>query len=514
MSKFYSFKNKILTLITLLSISYVTTAEPWVDTSDIFLRESIEHLADQNIITTPTTTFPLMWHDIAQDLSQVASHLLDDETLNAYYYVRHQLRLAKKSQKRIEVNGANQDSRYTSFGDSYRDSANFQVHTSFLTDHFAFKFSPRYNNSPSDGEKLSYDESYIAAYLGNWVLSFGMQDRWWGPAWDTSLSMTNNARPMPAIALSRKSATPVTIPFTSHKIPWTVTTFMGQMDDDRDVKDTLLWGFRFNFRPTQNWEVGVTRLAQWAGNGRPSDLSTFWDVLKGLDNCGGNGPSQEECAAGQEPGNQMAGYDIRWSTALFNHPIGLYFSSFAEDGDSKGGLSILGEERYQFGFDTRVNLLERSWRVFTEWTDTHATCRDGNNGDGSSEIGDCYYEHHIYQTGMRYNGRTIGSLYESDATSVVFGGISQVKDNIGYQLKLRWLQLNKDNSDKAPENPLIGNTLTPIAEDLLELSGKVQYSYKNWRYMLGASFSESTFENDIKDDTDINIFFNVEYNLK
>ncbi|MFD2167940.1 capsule assembly Wzi family protein [Thalassotalea euphylliae] len=498
---------------TSLLASTSALGEPWVDTSDIFLRESIQHLADLHVITTPTTTFPLMWNDIARDLRKAKTHLLDDEALSAFAYVNQQLRMAKKGYKRIELNVANEDARFTSFGDPYRDASNIQMHTSFMTEHFAAKFSPRFNASPSDGDKVTYDGSYIAAYLGNWVASFGMQDRWWGPGWDTSLSLTNNARPMPALALSRKSAEPMTIPFTSHDIPWTVTTFMGVMDDDRVVEDTLLWGFRLNFKPAPNWEIGLTRLAQWAGDGRPKGLDTFWDVLAGLDNCGGVGPSEEECADGEEPGNQMAGYDIRYSTSLFNHPLSLYFTSFAEDGDSKGGLSILGEERYQGGIDTRANFLDRHWRLFVEWTDTYATCRDGGNGDGTSSIGDCYYEHHIYKTGMRYNGRTIGSLYENDATSVVFGAISQVQNNLAFETKFRWLQLNKDNSDKAPEDPLIGNTLTPIAENMLMLSGKIQYSYQRWRYTFGGSISESTFDNDIDDDTDMTLFVNIEYNL-
>ena len=504
-------KRTLAVLLTLTTTCAV--AEPWVDTSDLYLRESIEHLADLNIITTPTTTFPLMWHDIERDINSTPVHLLEDEALNAYSYVRHQLKLAKKNQKRLTFNAATSDNRFTSFGDSYRDNNNVQMHTSFMNEYVAAKFSPRFNPSPNDDDKISYDGSYVATYLGNWVLSAGMQDRWWGPGWDTSLSMTNNARPMPALALSRKSAVPVTIPFTNHQIPWTVTSFMGVMDDERVVKDTLLWGFRLNFRPAQNWEIGLTRLAQWGGEGRSKSFSTFLDVVAGLDNCGGVGPSAEECADGKEPGNQLAGYDIRYSTKVFDQPIALYFTSFAEDGDSKGGLSILGEERYQAGIDTRLNAFNRNWRLFAEWTDTYATCRDGKNGDGTSDIGDCYYEHHIYKTGMRYNGRTIGSLYENDATSVVFGAISQAKDNLAFQTKFRWLQLNKDNHDKAPDDDLIGNTLTPIAENMLMLSGKVRYSYRNWRFTTGANISRSSYDNDIKDDSDANIYLNIEWNI-
>jgi len=503
-----------LSIIPFLLLSSLTAhAEPWVDTSNIFLKASIQQLADIGIIKTPVTTFPLMWHDIADDLKNANSHKLSRDNKSAFSYVSHQLKLAKRNQQKIEMNIASENNRFTSFGDSFRDNNNLTIHNTFMTDYFAVNLSPSYNASPTDDDKTRYDGSYVAAFAGNWVITLGMQDRWWGPGWDSNLAMTNNARPMPTIALSRKSSQPFSIPFTEIKIPWTVTSYMGKMNDERVVDNTLLWGFRLNFKPFDNVEVGVTRLAQWAGDGRTKDIKTFFNVLKGLDNCGGNGPTVEECQDGEEPGNQLAGYDVRWSTSLFEQPIGIYYSMLAEDGDRKGGLSIFGEERYQVGFDTRLNLFNHDWLLYAEGTDTYALCKDGNNGDGTSKIGDCYYEHHIYKTGMRYKGRNIGNLYENDATTLVLGLVSQENSNISYEFKLRWLQLNKDNHDKAPDNPLIGNTLTPIAENMLMFSGKAQYSYKNWRYTFGSNLSESSYDNDINNKSNINVFLNIEYNL-
>ncbi len=486
-------------------------AEPWIDTSDIFLRANLQLLADKGVITTPVTTFPLMWHDIAKDLNQSYLSDLDQAGQQALLYVRHQLRLAKHGQKTLSINLANKDKRFTSFGEDFRARNNAQVSTSYIGDNIAAKISTTYNQSVDD-DNVRFDGSYGAFFLGNWVFSAGMQDRWWGPAWDTSLSITNNARPMPALALSRKSAVPVTIPWTEIDIPWTVTTFMGKMDDKRVIKNALLWGFRLNFKPAKNWEVGVTRLAQWGGKNRPGNFSTFVDVLKGLDNCGGNGPSVEECAAGKEPGNQLAGYDIRWSTSLFNHPIAISATMIAEDGDRKGGLSVFGEERYQATIETRISAFNYNWKLYLEGTDTYALCKDGHNGDGTSTIGDCYYEHHIYQTGMRYHQRTVGSLYDNDASTLVLGAISQSASNTQFEFKARWLRLNKDNHDKAPDNPLIGNPLTSEPEDMLMLSAKAQHSYQNWRFTLGTDVNRSKFR-DNKKDNSVNIFAKVEYNL-
>jgi hypothetical protein len=496
-----------------LSFCSLLSAEPWVDTSNIFLRSNIQLLADTGLIKTPVTTFPLMWHDIARGLKTIQLAKLSTKQINAYSYVNHQYRLAKQSRKTLKANMATDDKRFTSYGDSFRDNNSVTFSSSFMTDSLAANITTSYVNSPKDDDKVRLDGSYVAAFVGNWVFSAGKQDRWWGPAWDTSLSLTNNARPMPALAISRKSAIGLDIPFTDHSIPWTVTSFMSMMDDDRVINDALLWGFRLNFKPAANWEVGITRLAQWAGDDRPDDLNTFWRVLKGEDNCGGNGPTIEECLNGEEPGNQLAGYDIRWSSTILQQPLSVYFTMFAEDGDRKGGLSVFGEERYQLGLDTYLNFLDNDWRVYLEATDTYALCRDGVNGDGTSTIGDCYYEHSTYKTGMRYKGRSIGSSYENDASTFVLGMIAQGSNETNYEFKFRWLQLNKDNSDRAPSNPQIGNTVTEIAENVLMLSSKVQHSYRNWRFTVGADISQSKFDNDISDETDVNAYFNVEYNL-
>lgn len=482
-------------------------AEPWIDTSNIFLRESIQRLADAGYIKTPVTTYPLMWNDIAKDLKTIRLAKLTENNKNAYHYINHQLKLAKRNQQTIEASAAFNESRFTSFGDTSRYKYGVTVNQTIMTDSFAMKFSPSIVNSSHNDENTRYDGSYLATYLGNWVASIGMQDRWWGPGWDTNLSLTNNARPIPAIALSRKSAVPVNIPFTDINIPWTVTTFMGVMDDNRIVKDTLLWGFRLNFKPIENLEVGITRLAQWGGENRPQDLSTFWDVFIGKDNCGAGGLN---CDNNQEPGNQQAGYDLRYSFTVNNTPIALYGQYFAEDGDNSGDtLSFLTEPQIQVGLDTHLQFFDTPTSIFLEYSDTYADCRDSD----ASAIGNCFYEHHIYQTGMRYEQRTLGNLYDNDAKSIVLGAIVNLTTNTDLQIKLRHLKLNQDNSDKAPNNPIIGNPLTKVAEDMIMLSGKLQHNYKNWRYTVSANISQSDIHNNASKENDANLQLKVEYNL-
>lgn len=309
-------------VFSLLFISLHLSAEPWIDTSDIYLKANIQLLADTGYILTPVTTYPLMWHDISRDLKRIDQDELTPNQKDAYHYINHQLRLAKKNQTRIKSQVGLKDKRFTSFGDAASNKNSIALHSSIMYEHFAAKIASNYISNPNNGDKLRFDESYIAAFIGNWVISYGRQNRWYGPTWDTSLSLTNNTRPISALSISRKSAIPFVIPFTEFDIPWTVSSFMGKMDDERTIKNTLLWGFRLNFKPFKNLEIGLTRLAQWGGDGHSQSMSTFSDILIGKTNCGVDDLICNE--NNPNPANQQAGYDLRYSFNLFEIPMSIY----------------------------------------------------------------------------------------------------------------------------------------------------------------------------------------------
>jgi hypothetical protein len=493
-----------LLLAANLTFSTHSLAEPWIDTSDIYLKANIQLLADTGHIITPVTTYPLMWHDVINDIKNIDIDNLSPNQQSAYYYINHQFKLANRNQTRFKAQVGLKNNRFISFGDQISDKNNISVHSSILFGNFAAKFAPSYTLDPIDGKNTRLDESYIAAFVGNWVISYGRQNRWFGPTWDTSLSLTNNARPIMAFAVSRKSAKPFTVPFTEFDIPWTVTSFMGKMDDKRIVKNTLLWGFRLNLKPFKNLELGISRLAQWGGNGRSKSLSTFSDVFIGRTNCGIDDLVCDDST--QNPSNQQAGYDLRYSFRLFNIPMSIYGQKFAEDG-KEGTLQYFTKAQPQVGLDINLAIFDKPSTIFIELTDSLADCGVRDN------IGDCYYEHTSYETGMRYNGRTIGSTYDNDAKTYVLGAISQLGINTRLTTKIRYLDLNSDNQDKAPNNLLVGNTVSSIAEQVWMISGSTQHDYKNWRFTLTTEVSHSTFDNKVSNETDINAHFKVEYNL-
>ena len=98
-----------------------------------------------------------------------------------------------------------------------------------------------------------------------------------------------------------------------------------------------------NFRPIPALEIGFTRTAQWGGEGRPSDLRTFADLLVGNDNVSTTGG----ITLAEEPGNQLAGVDFHLRHNLFGQPFGLYGEFIGED--ESGGLAIPPDVSSRYG---------------------------------------------------------------------------------------------------------------------------------------------------------------------
>jgi len=67
-----------------------------------------------------------------------------------------------------------------------------------------------------------------------------------------------------------------------HLGPINLTGFVGRLDENRDVSNALLGGWRINFAPSRNLEFGFSRVFQFGGDGRPKvNFSDFLQLLFG-----------------------------------------------------------------------------------------------------------------------------------------------------------------------------------------------------------------------------------------
>jgi hypothetical protein len=426
------------TVFLLLTCLVLTAhADPLSRPGDMLLRHDIRLLVDEGVINLPMNTWPIPWGDVYDQLSRAPATGFSSETAGAMVRLRDRARWELNTGEWYLTGWASaavEPRVIRTFEDTPREEAEAGVALSWTGHRFTARLSAAYANDPVDGEEFRPDDTYIGMALGNWMVTAGWQQRWWGPGNDASSILSSNARPRPGLALQRNLSTPFETKWLSWLGPWNLTTFMEYLDDERQTEDPLLWGFRFGFRPLKGLEINVTRTAMWCGEGRPCDFETFLKVMTGRDNRGNN------VAPEDEPGNQLAGYDIRWSLPK-GIPFALYMQWTAEDGRGQG--VPLGSFLRMVGAEFWGEIGGLAHRTYFEVADT--TAREGGFGF-SDKKPNTAYNHLLYPTGYRYNKRVLGHSIDGDGRSYSVGSTLVQSAGHTWNVSLRYMQINQEGS--------------------------------------------------------------------
>ena len=273
------------------------------------------------------------------------------------------------------------------------------------------------------GETTGWDGSALAWQAGeHWRLGLGRIARQWGPGWDGSLILGSTARPFVNASVDAASGR-----LDDSRWWWwlgevNATAFFGELEAERgDYPRPFLMGARLVVRPWPWLELAASRTAMWGGDGRDKSWDAFIRSLVGFDN------QANRTSAGEEPGNQLAGFDGRLDLSAVLSGVALYGAAIGEDEASHRPSKLL----YQAGADWR----HRDVMVFAEWTQTRAG-RDGLS-----------YQHHIFTDGYRTRGLPLGHWSDGDSTVWSFGGL--LREVAGGQglVVLRSGKLNQDGQN-------------------------------------------------------------------
>jgi hypothetical protein len=413
-------------------------ADPWLQAGDAAARHDVQVLADAGVLRTFASTWPLSWGDVADGLSRADVRGLDAEARAAFMRLSRRVedvRRATGHEPHLRVALGEHPRRLRSFESSPREGEELESGASWTGLRLSYRLQATIVNDPADDEEFRLDGSYFGGAVGNWMISAGFMERWWGPGWDGSLILSTNARPIPSVALNRNLSERFKPAWLQWVGEWTTTILFGQLEDDRDVPNALFFGARFAFRPVPSLEIALSRTAQWCGDGRPCDLDTFFDLLVGNDNRGVQVTPEEE------PGNQLAGADIRWTGGPHGRPYAIYGQMIGEDfaGDAPSKyIGLYGVESWG-----RIEALDSSWRVHVEYADTTTDFL----GDDQFNTA---YEHAIYTDGYRYRGRAIGHTLDNDSRLLTLGGTLLTAEERRWSVLLQSGEINRDDREAAP----------------------------------------------------------------
>jgi len=244
-----------------------------------------------------------------------------------------------------------------------------------------------------DDPQFSLDGTELSVPLAAGRAYVSAMRRHWGPHWSSSLIYDAAAPALPAFGWRKTDATAFEIPWLSWLGPWTADFFAGRMSGHIEPRYPWLIGARVQIAPLPGLELGASRVIQWGGKGRPQTARSLWRALLGIDNAK---PGQRP---EDEPGNQLAGFDARFTVrASDTQTFSIFGQAIGED--EAGGMP----SRYigSAGADAAFKLGDASLRVFAEGANTVMGGIAGEPRPGST------YRHHLYQQGYTLQGRPLG----------------------------------------------------------------------------------------------------------
>ncbi|HEY9136328.1 MAG TPA: capsule assembly Wzi family protein [Pseudomonadales bacterium] len=452
-------------------------AGPWMDVGDAQLRHHVQVLADAGIINVPVTTWPLMWSGVSEDIriwqeadnSVPGNSSLSKLQQHSLAYVQRAFHeQGKNSVSQLSVGVRDNINIQSHFGNSQREEQLYQFSTEQMGEWLAFRLQAGYVNDATDEKDYRLDGSYLAGLWGNWQLSVGAVDRWWGPGWHSSMILSNSARPVPGLSLQRNYSDAFSLPLLKWLGPWQLVLFGGQLESDRVISEARLVGVRLSIKPFGSLEIGLSRTAQWGGQGRPESLAGFYDLLAGNDN-GDKGITEDA-----NPGNQLGGVDFRLAYPFFGQSLAVYGQIIGEDeADYAPSKRIV-----MAGVESAFEIAHVQSRIYVEYADSIA------NGYNGNPLYNLAYEHGVYKSGYRYRGRPLGFALDNDSRELSLAVYHYFANGGVFNWSASKIKLNLDNNNNFPG----GHVWTLARQDFWLGDIKYEHPFNNLTLSFGMQY--------------------------
>ena len=437
---------RLLTVLAVcLLFASTVRAGPWIDPGNSSLRNDIQVLADEGVISGPVSTWPLSTGDLLAALDADLTALSPAGRVALSRLRRHLDEAARIGDVKFlgRASATQHPREIRTFEDGPRETGEIGVGLEWTGERYAVRLQGQWVNDPDDNKDLRADDSYVGVALGNWMLAASTSQRYWGPGWQSSMLLSNNARPIPAFTLERNATTPFGSRWLSWIGSWDLAVMWGFLDDDRAVPNARVLGGRFNFRPLESLEIGISGLGLWCGSGNDCGLDEISDVVTG------GGQSDEF--------DRVGGFDVRWSSRLFDVPFALYTHIVGEDfGDGGGRLIFPSKILGQFGAETwgywdGVG----NYRFFLEWADTECDFSLGRKltGDGDGGKPGCAYRNSTYRSGETYRGKSFAHSFDQDSSIATLGSVLSTYDETSWTATLAGGKINRRGANLSTVAP-------------------------------------------------------------
>ncbi len=392
-----------------------SAASPWAEVGDAQLRSDIEVLAAAGLIDDVTTQWPIPWGGLLSRLEK--SDGLEFEP----GYVRAAAeRVEAEGRKAVAVDRVNYAiaDDFTNLPDVVRgfdalgrEDAQGQVSAEWMGEDNAARLQIGAQSlNHIDRQTLLLDGSYGMHRIGDALLYAGYITHWWGPGWDTALSLSNNARPFPQVGITRMDTAPFSSPWLSWLGPWQAEFLVGLLDGPRLARNTVFDGTRVSFNPFPGFEFALARSQELCGSNQPP--TAYFD---GIHPCN---PLAEYINVRNDPthpseSKDEVDFDLRYTNRIGDISYAVYTQEMNRD----TGPFVHSDTSHLFGASAWVPMCDTAVRFTAEYADTIST--QNFFSFNKDFYGQTYWDYK-YQDGWQYRGRTLGSSLDTDSRLASF----------------------------------------------------------------------------------------------
>ena len=411
--------SKFILTPLLVVLSWHISSGPSLDIGDEHLKIEIEQLRLCGVSIPPISSYPINLSALKKILIKADNTNLTANCLEKINEIQKVLDTQLyNSISRIGFQTERPDIYFQNLSKRQTDKPHLYFSNTSVKDTFAYKISLQIFDN-----ETRFDESYFAYYFNNHVLTIGRTSRWWSPSFDSSLILSNSARPSPGISFTNYNPKIIQSKYFSFLGPINYEFFINKLEENRYVPNALLFGNRISIQPHSRLGISFFRTAQFGGDGRNLNTKIFVDMLLGKDNYAADDLNKEN-----EPGNQIGGMDFNL-LLLQKKNLSLYGQIAGED--ESGYLP--SKTFYSLGLGYSWDQQDTK-KINIEFSDTGSRQRNTT------------YNHSIYKNGYRYYGLPIGSAYDADSKIVSINYYQLLKNDLYINFRATKASLNYSNN--------------------------------------------------------------------
>jgi Capsule assembly protein Wzi len=380
---------------------------PW--TPSIQARSALHFLADEAQLAITLSHWPLPASAVREALANMPSST-SEPVLAAKRVVERELNQAEYAKLSVTVRNRVDD--LNGFGEKGSPGSFVDLRTpAYRSTFVAAQAGMRVDQIPkqalaafqTDAPWRLHDAG-VATELWGWNLQAVANQRWWGVGWQSSLVLSSNVPSMNSLSLQRASSRAFENPLLAWAGPWSFEAFIGGMQNHITPVKPVLLGTRLTFRPLPAVELGLTKVTQTGGEGRPGGLKNLTRAFFGL-----NSNTESNVQLATDSGNSLAGFDLR-----IKCPAGWHCAGYGQ---------IIGEDKAGINPTKYLGLWGAEWwsangsqRYFAEYSNSHC-----NGVPGKNEIKGCAYVNSNYTEGYTHYNRWLGASQGPDSKLLSLG---------------------------------------------------------------------------------------------